>query len=378
MRGGRTGMSEFKNLKTPAFVCDMRALQKNLELLEKLQQRSGVKILLALKGFSLYESFSLVKKYLHGAAASSQNEALLAYETFGKELHTYSVAFKASEMQKIAQMSDVVVFNSLSQWKRYYPQVASKSSCGLRINLEMDFDIPQHCNANQKQSRLGVLATELSTLPKEVEGLHLHALCSQNSFALEAVIKRLESLLPSQLKQLKWLNFGGGHAFTCKTYDHDHFISMMQSFQKRYPHLQLYIEPSEAVVHESGVLVATVLDIVHNEVDIAILDVSVEVHMTDVMLTKVPPRVRGTDANGAYHYQLAGNSCAAGDIFGSYRFQEPLATGDTVVFLNQMAYSMVKSTSFNGINPAHIVIKELDGRINVVKEFGYTEYKDRL
>ncbi len=371
-------MNEFKTLKTPAFVCEMQKLEANLKVLDALQTKSGINILLALKGFALYESFDLIKKYLHGASASSLNETRLASEKFAKEVHTYCPAFKEDEILSIAKMSDTCIFNSLSQWHRFYPQISEMTSCGLRINLELPFDIPAHCNPNRKESRLGVKADTLEALPKGVEGLHVHALCSQDSYALEEMLDELEKQFSSQLHQLKWLNLGGGHAITCKNYDQAHFIKIVKEFQAKYPNLKLYMEPSEAIVHESGVLVSSVLDIVHNEVDIAILDISVEVHMTDVMLTKIAPPVHNAQKSGKYTYQLSGNSCAAGDIFGTYMFQKPLAVGDQIVFLNQMAYSMVKCTSFNGINPANIVLKELNGNLHVVKRFSYEDYFSKL
>ncbi|MEA3523337.1 MAG: carboxynorspermidine decarboxylase [Campylobacterota bacterium] len=371
-------MSNFEKIKTPLFICEMTKLEENLKLLKDIQAQSGVKILLALKGFSLHVSFPLIAKYLYGASASSYNEVRLAKEKFAKEVHTYCPAYKDDELEEIATMSDSIIFNSLAQYERFYPQIKEKASCGLRINLEMPFDLPKHCNANRKQSRFGVLGDTLKELPQAIEGLHVHALCSQKSDAFEAMLHVLEKQFSKHLHQLKWVNFGGGHALTCKEYDTKHLVQILENFQRKYPNLTLYIEPSEAIVHETGILVASVLDIVHNEIDIAILDISVEVHMIDVMLTKKSPQVREHSKEGEYHYQLAGCSCAAGDIFGNYSFEKPLQVGDRVVFENQMAYSMVKSTFFNGINPADIAIKTFDGNIKFVKEFSYSSYLDGL
>jgi len=343
-------------IQTPAFVCEMAKLEKNLKLLDDIQKRSGVKILLALKGFALSETFGLIREYLYGSSASSLNEARLAYEKFAKEVHTYLPAYKDEEVEEIADISDTLIFNSLSQFKRFYPKIKDKTSCGLRINLQMPFDLPEHCNPNRKMSRLGVLASELTEFPKGIDGLHVHALCSQNADAFKELIDELEREYYSQFKWLKWINFGGGHALTCKDYDREYLINILQDFRKKYPHITLYLEPSEAVVHEAGYLVAAILDIVHNEIDIAILDISVEVHMTDVMLTKIAPRVRQSVENGKYIYQLAGCSCAAGDIFGTYNFDTPLNIGDRIIFENQLAYTIVKSTTFNGISPAKIIV----------------------
>ncbi len=366
------------SLQTPVFICEMDKLEHNLKLLDAIQKQCSVKILLALKGFSLHISFPLIGKYLHGASASSLNEARLAYEKFAKEVHTYSPAYKEDEIDEIAQISDTLIFNSLSQYERFYLQIKEKTSCGLRINLELSFDIPAHCNPNRKQSRLGVLAGIIKELPEGIEGLHVHALCSQKSDAFEIMLQTLEKQFSKQLKQLKWINFGGGHALTCKDYDIKHLVQLLQDFQDRYKHLTLYMEPSEAIVHNSGVLVASVLDIVHNEIDIVILDISVEVHMTDVMITKNPPQVRDSSQDGKYLYQLAGCSCAAGDIFGEYTFDKALKIGDKIIFENTMAYSMVKNTSFNGINPASIAIKELHTDIKLHKIFTYEDYLSRI
>jgi len=371
-------VQKIKQLQTPVFICEMAKLEANLKILNEIQTQSSIKILLALKGFSLHVSSPLIAKYLYGVSASSLNEARLADENFEKEVHTYCPAYKENEIDEIAQMSDSLIFNSLSQYKRFYSQVKDKTSCGLRINLEIPFDIPAHCNPNRKQSRLGVLADTLEELPEGIEGLHVHALCSQKSDAFEVILEILEKQFSKQLEQVKWINFGGGHALTCKDYDTKHLIQLLQDFQKRYPHLTLYMEPSEAIVHNSGVLIASVLDIVHNEIDIAILDISVEVHMTDVMLSKNPPQVRESSQDGKCHYQLAGCSCAAGDIFGDYKFDKALKVGDKIIFENQMAYSMVKNTSFNGINPASIAIKELHADIKLHKIFTYEDYLSRI
>jgi carboxynorspermidine decarboxylase len=371
-------MDESLALQTPVFVCDMAKLEANVKALDAIQRECGVKILLALKGFSLYQCFSLMAKYLCGTSVSSYNEARLSYETFGKEIHSYLPAFKAQEIDAIAHMSDTLIFNSLSQYERFYPQIKTLTSCGLRVNLELPFDLPTYCNPNRKQSRLGVLGASLATLPEGIEGLHVHALCSGKADAFEVIINALEKQFSSQLKQLKWINFGGGHALTCEAYDRMHLIEMLKEFQQKYPHLTLYMEPSEAIVHEAGVLVASVLDIVHNDIDIAILDISIEVHMLDVMMTHNPPRVRNSVKGAKHLYQLAGVSCAAGDIIGTYGFEKPLHVNDQIVFENQMAYSMVKSTFFNGINPANIALINLDGETIYVKERSYEDYLHQL
>jgi len=392
MRDGRIGMNDCVSsvcneqktltiidvLQTPVFVCDMAQLESNLKILESIERESGLRILLALKGFNLPETFALIARYLEGTSASSYNEVRLSHERLGKEIHSYLPAFKESEIDAIAEMSDTVIFNSLSQYEKFYARIEDKCSCGLRINLEIPFELPQHCNPNRKKSRLGVLADNAKPLPKGIEGLHVHALCSQKSDAFEILLATLQTEFSQELKSLKWINFGGGHALTCKDYDREHLIRLIQTFRQNYPHLKLYMEPSEAVVHDSGVLIASVLDIVHNEIDIAILDISIEVHLLDVLITKQAPVVCGAVAEGAYAYQLAGISCAAGDILGHYCFETPLKVGDRIVFENQMAYSMVKSTFFNGINPADIAIKNPQGEISIVKKYSYEAFLHRM
>ncbi len=372
-------MNEFKDVSTPVFICEMEKLERNLKVLDQIQKESGAKILLSLKGFALYESFGLIRTYLSGASASSLNETKLAAEKFKKELHTYLPAYKEEEVERIAMLSDTVIFNSLEQWHCYYPLIKESASCGVRLNLELPFNTPPPCNPNRLHSRLGVRVPELLlAIPKGLEGLHIHALCAQNSDALEQMIEGLEKHFSPLLKKLKWLNLGGGHSMTHDNYDTKHLIKIVQALYKRYPQLSIYLEPSEAVVHESGVLVTTVLDVIHNGIDIAILDISVEVHMTDLLITKVTPNLRESSPTGSYVYELAGVSCAAGDVFGTYAFEAPLSIGQTLVFENQMQYSMVKTTSFNGINAASIAIKERDGTLRMVKEFGYADYLRRL
>jgi carboxynorspermidine decarboxylase len=341
---------------TPVFVCEMAKLKKNLILLDDIQKRSGIKILLALKGFSVEETFSLISSYLHGTAASSLHEVRVSSKIFAKETHTYLPAYKEQEFDEIARLSDTIIFNSLSQFKRFYPMLKKRSSCALRINMQMPFNLPQHCNPSRRYSHLGILKKDIKEFPKEIEGLHVHALCSQGADAFKELLDRVEKEFSQHFKQLKWINLGGGHALTCKDYDREYLIKTVQNFKKRYPHLTLYIEPSEAVVDNAGYLEATVLDIVKNEIESAILDISVEVHLTDVMIMQKAPKVRGSVKDGRYTYQLSGCSCAAGDIFGVYNFDKPLNIGDRVIFENQLAYTIVKTTSFNGIEAAKILL----------------------
>ena len=373
----------YSSVVTPAYICEEELLRKNLELLDYVQKSTGVKILLALKGFAMHSTFELVSKYLHGATASGLNEALLALE-LNKEVHTYSPAFKDSEIDQIAHISNHIVFNSFRQLKHFksrVKEVNSEISIGLRVNPDVstvDVDLYNPC---APFSRLGVTEKnfEFDELD-EVEGLHFHALCEQNVDALEIVLKNFEEQFGHILNNIKWVNFGGGHHITRKDYDVDGLINLLKSFKSRYKNLEVYLEPGEAVAWQTGVLVSRVLDIVNNGIDIAILDTSAETHMPDVLAMPYRPDVRGAaKPNIKKHtYRFGGNSCLAGDIIGDYSFDEPLNIGDIVIFEDMIHYTMVKNTTFNGIALPSIILHKEDGTLKVIKEFGFKDYKDRL
>jgi carboxynorspermidine decarboxylase len=376
-------------VNSPIYVCEESLLRQNLELLDYVQKKANVTILIALKGFALYSSFDICKEYLKGCCASGLNEAILAYEEFGGEVHTYSPAFKPSEFEKIVEISNHIVFNSINEFQRYKDNTSDKNSLGLRVNPEyssVEVDLYNPCGA---YSRLGTTINELQkaldnkTLPQEIEGLHFHALCEQNVDALEGVLAKFEANFSSYFSTLQWVNFGGGHHITRKDYDVERLITVLQEFSARYPHLNIYLEPGEAVGWQTGYLEATVLDIVHNQIDIAILDTSAECHMPDTLAMPYTPEIRGATAIADSKtqenlYRLAGNTCLAGDIIGDYNFSSPLSIGDKIIFEDMIHYTMVKTTTFNGINLPSIGIKRLNGEIEIVKEFGYEEYKSRI
>ena len=376
------------NLPSPCFVCEEELLEKNLQLLEKVQIETGVSILLALKGFALYGSFDLCKKYLKGCCASGLNEALLAKEYFRGEIHTYSPAFKPNEFEQIVKISDHIVFNSLNQLKSYFPKTTLKNSLGLRINPNystVDVDLYNPCGT---YSRLGITKKEFikykTTLPElfdMIDGFHFHALCEQNVDALEGVLDKFENDFKHYFSQLKWINFGGGHHITRDDYDVDRLISVLKNFKVKYPHLNIYLEPGEAVGWQTGYLEATVLDIVHNEIDVAILDTSAECHMTDTLAMPYKADIRGASSDPLakkYKYRLGGNTCLAGDIIGDYSFDKPLKIGQKIILEDMIHYTMVKTTTFNGINLPSIAIKQKDGTIKVIRNYDYKSYKDRL
>jgi len=370
-------------LPSPCWLLEEEKLQKNLELISDIKQQSGAKILLALKGYALWKSFPLIKPYLDGCCASGLHEAKLADETFSKEVHTYSPAFKEEEIEEIAQISHHLVFNSPAQFHRFSTQakkINPQLSLGLRVNPEYSESPKEIYNPCGLYSRLGTTVENMDeTVLSLCDGLHFHALCEQDSGALENVLKNFEEKFGSYIPQMKWINFGGGHHITRKGYDTQKLINLIKDFKERYD-VEVYLEPGEAIGWETGTLVTTVLDIVHNGMDIAILDSSAEAHMPDTIIMPYRADVRDAGKAGekALTYRLSGNTCLAGDIMGDYSFDTPLNIGDRVIFEDQMHYTMVKATTFNGVKLPSIAIQRKDGTIEVVREFGYEDFKHRL
>jgi len=370
-------------LPSPYWLLEEKKLIQNLELISTVKKKSGAKVLLALKGYALWKSFPLLQPYLDGCCASGLHEAKLADETFAKEVHTYAPAFKADELEEIARISHHLVFNSPSQFHAFALKakaVNPKLSLGLRVNPEYSESPKEIYNPCGTYSRLG---TTLENIDESIldlcDGLHFHALCEQDASALENVLKNFENKFGKYIKKMKWINFGGGHHITRKGYDVEKLIGLIQTFKTKYD-VDVYLEPGEAIGWETGTLVTTVLDIVHNGMDIAILDSSAEAHMPDTIIMPYRAEVRGAGKIGekAYTYRLAGNTCLAGDIMGDYSFDTPLQIGDKIIFEDQMHYTMVKATTFNGIKLPSIGIQKEDGTIEVLREFGYEDFKGRL
>ena len=374
-------ITKYDSLPSPAYVCETKLLENNLKLLKKVQDETGVKILLALKGFALWSTFDICKKYLKGCCASGLNEAILAHEKFGGEVHTYSPAFKESEFDDILKISHHIVFNSFNQWQKYKNKTLGKTSVGLRVNPEyssVEVDIYNPCGPF---SRLGITKKEFKPeLLEGIDGLHFHALCEQNVDALEGVLKAFEEKFGEFLPKMKWVNFGGGHHITRIDYDVAGLINLLKAFKNRYPHLEVYLEPGEAVGWQTGPLVATVLDIIENGIKIAILDTSAEAHMPDTLAMPYRANIRdsGFANEKKFTYRLGGNTCLAGDTIGDYSFDEELKVGQRIVFEDMIHYTIVKNTTFNGINLPSIVLEREDGSFEIVKNFGYTDYMQRL
>ncbi|WP_297442265.1 carboxynorspermidine decarboxylase [Sulfurimonas sp.] len=381
-------MNEYSNIKTPAYVCEESLLEKNLQLLGYVQKESGAKIILALKGFAMWSTFSLVSKYLRGCTASGLYEAKLAREEFCKynknaEVHTYSPAFKEDEIDEIANISDHIVFNSPAQLKRFASRVKEINptiEISLRLNPEVSSSPVDIYNPCGLYSRLGTTVANLDeSIVSLLDGLNFHALCEQDVDALEAVLTAFEEKFSPYIKNLKYINFGGGHHITKKGYDVAKLIRIIKNFKSKYD-VDVYFEPGEAVGWETGFLIATVLDTFTNGMNVAILDTSAEAHMPDTLAMPYRAEVRGAGAAGEkkYTYRLGGNTCLAGDIMGDYSFDKPLQIGDKIIFEDQIHYTFVKNTTFNGIKLPSLMIKRSSGELELVKEFGYEDYKRRL
>jgi len=376
-------MKDLKKIKTPCYICEESLLEKNLQILDYVQKKSRAKIILALKGFAMWSTFDIVSKYLYGCTASGLHEAQLAREEFGKEVHTYSPAFKEEDIVDIAKISDHIVFNSPSQLLRYKTKVKEINpdiELSLRINPEVSSSPKDIYNPCGIYSRLGTtLANFDENILDHIDGLNFHALCEQNVDALQEVLKIFEKNFSKYFKNLKYINFGGGHHITKKGYDIEKLIRIIKDFKSKYG-VEVYLEPGEAVGWETGYLVSTVLDVFKNGMDVAILDTSAEAHMPDTLAMPYRADVRGSGGAGEkkYTYRLGGNTCLAGDIMGDYSFDEPLEIGDRIIFEDQIHYTFVKSTTFNGIKLPSLAILRKDGTLDLVKEFGYDEYKRRL
>jgi carboxynorspermidine decarboxylase len=377
------------NISTPAYICEEALLKKNLELLDYVQQQSGAKIILALKGFAMYSTFDLVSKYLQGCTASGLHEAKLAREEFCKhndkaEVHTYSPAFKDEDIEEIAQISDHIVFNSPSQLQKFASKVKEINSnieISLRVNPEISSSPVDIYNPCGIYSRLGTTLENFDeSIVEHLDGLNFHALCEQDSDALEEVLLSFDEKFGKYLKNLKYVNFGGGHHITRKGYDVEKLIWLIKEFKKKHNNIDIYLEPGEAVGWETGFLVSSVLDTFKNGMNVAILDTSAEAHMPDTLAMPYRAMVRGSGEAGekAYTYRLGGNTCLAGDIMGDYSFDQPLQIGDQIIFEDQIHYTFVKNTTFNGIKLPSLAIKRENGEIEIIKEFGYEDYKGRL
>jgi carboxynorspermidine decarboxylase len=369
---------------SPAFVVDQGRLRHNLAILDEVQKRSGAKILMALKAFSMWSVFPIISKTLHGVCASSPWEARLGMEEFGGEVHSFSAAFKESDIAELLTTSNHLVFNSFNQLERFRPlweQHQGRVSIGLRVNPEHSEGHTAIYDPAAPKSRLGIVRSEFEGKSLEgVDGLHFHTLCEQLFEPLERTARVFEEKFGEFLPRMKWLNLGGGHHITREGYDIDALVELVRYFRHKYD-LEVYLEPGEAIAIGTGVLVSEVLDVVHNQVDIAVLDVSATCHMPDILEMPYRPEIQGGYDPGVrpHDYRLAGPSCLAGDVIGDWSFDQPLAAGDRLAFLDMSHYTMVKTSFFNGIQHPHICTYEPQtGKLEVVRSFGYQDFKSRL
>lgn len=375
---------DFGAVPSPCYVVDERLLTKNLELLGSVQERTGAKILLAQKGFSMFAEYPLVGKYLAGVTSSSLFEARLGYEKMGKEVHVYAPAYVDREFDELLSYTDHIVFNSFAQWRKFKDKVLNypgrKIEVGLRINPEYsELEVPLY-DPCSPYSRMGITLENFDESDLEgIDGLHFHTMCEQNSDTLENTLKVVDEKFGHVIKNMKWLNFGGGHHITRPDYDVERLIRCIEFARDKYD-VQVYLEPGEAIALNTGYLVATVLDTIKNGMDIAILDTSAECHMPDVLAMPYRPNIAGAGMPGekAITYRLGGMTCLAGDVIGDYSFDRPLEIGDKLVFGDMAHYTMVKNHMFNGVNLPSIASYSDEEGLKVIREFKFEDYSSRL
>lgn len=374
---------DFNSIETPCYIVDEKLLRKNLEILKYVQDKTGCKILLATKAFSMFSTFGIIGEYLKGVTSSSLFEARLGYEEMGKEVHIYSPAYIEKDFEQILKYSDHIVFNNFNQLKKYREKIKNcgkKVEIGIRINpeySEIETDLYNPCFKN---SRMGTtLANFEGNDLSYIDGLHFHTMCEQNSTTLKRTLKVVDEKFGKYLKNVKWLNFGGGHHITKDGYDLDTLIECIMFIKKKY-NIEVYLEPGEAVALNTGFLVTTVLDIMENNMNIAILDTSATCHMPDVLEMPYRPMIIGAgEANQfEYTYRLGSPTCLSGDVIGDYSFKKPLKEGDKLVFCDMAIYSMVKNNTFNGINLPSIILNTEKSGLKIIRKFGYEDFKTRL
>jgi carboxynorspermidine decarboxylase len=381
---------DYTHIPSPCFVLDESLLRKNLELIDSVQKAAGCQIILALKAFSMYSVFPIVGEYLSGATASSLNEIKLINDFLGHKAHTYIPAYVDSEFEEVLERSSHLTFNTLSQYHRFKDRVGAWNekhpdqpiSVGIRVNpqySEVEADMYNPCVPG---SRLGETRDKFGgTLPEGVEGIHFHTLCENGSDTLERTLEALEAKFGDLLHQAKWLNMGGGHLMTREGYDIDRLVRLVKAIREKYD-VEVILEPGSAIAWRTGTLVSNVLDIMDSQgIQVAILNVSFAAHMPDTLEMPYKPRIEGAHHEpvaGKPTYRMGGMTCLAGDFMGDYSFDQPLEVGDRLVFEDMIHYTMVKTTTFNGVNLPSIGIWQADNTFRLVRTYGYETFKDHL
>ena len=381
--------SVLAQVETPMYIVEENLLRANLSLIRDVAQRADVEIILAFKAFALWKTFPIVREYINSTTASSLSEARLAYEEFGAPAHTFSPAYTDSEIDQIAKCSSHLSFNSLSQYERMREKARSANSqisFGLRVNPEYSEISTLLYNPCAPGTRFGVSADKLpAQLPSDIEGFHCHCHCESGADVFQRTLVHIEEKFARWFPQLKWINFGGGHLMTRKDYDVELLVALLKDFHKRYPWLKVILEPGSAFAWQTGPLVAQVVDIVEDKgIKTAILDVSFTCHMPDCLEMPYQPDVRGAEsvemerALEKNTYRLGGNSCLSGDFMGSWRFDHPLEIGEKLIFEDMIHYTTVKTNMFNGITHPSISMLKSDGKLQKMRVFGYSDYKNRM
>ncbi len=378
-------MIDFQKIPSPSYVLDEQLLDENLAVIDRVRREAGVEIIVALKACAMWSIFPELARHSDGATASSAAEARLVLEEFGQPAHTYAPVYTDRNIDEILRCSNHITFNSVAQFERFGQRALINGiSCGLRVNPQyspVETDLYNPCVAG---SRLGVTATELAAhggLPQGIEGLHFHVLCESRPHHLRLALEALEEHFGDLLDRVKWLNMGGGHLMTHAEYDCDELIALLKEFKARHPHLRLILEPGSAFTWRTGYLVSTVEDIIENGgVHTAMLDVSFACHMPDCLEMPYKPAIIGAHEplDGEKRWRMGGTSCLAGDYYGDWAFDHELQVGERIVFEDMIHYTMVKTTMFNGVHHPSIVIARRDGRVDVIREFGYEDFRDRM
>lgn len=379
-------MIDFSKIPSPCYVLEEDLFRRNLQLIKSVKEQADVNIILAFKAFALWKSFPIVHEYIQHSTASSVSEARLAFEEMGNPAHTYAPVYTDDDFPTFLKYSSHITFNSLSQFHRFYPQIQSSGKnvkCGIRINPEYSVVETDLYNPSVPGSRLGVTSKILGDkLPEGVTGLHMHNLCESNSYDLEKTLEVVEEKFKHLFPQIEWFNLGGGHLMTHKDYNIEHLIEVLKKFKAKYPHIEIIMEPGSAFAWQTGVLLATVADIVENDgVKTAMLNVSFACHMPDCLEMPYKPNIRGAyqePVPGKPTYRMGGNSCLSGDFMGDWSFDEPLTIGSRIIFEDMIHYTIVKTTMFNGVSHPAIGIWKSDGSFEIYRQFGYEDYKNRM